>query len=49
MVSDKPAGLTDGCFMTATDRIPEARLTDPATGRCAATYPVGSDPRLQAG
>lgn len=48
VISDKPAGLGNGCYLTATDRI-EARLTDPATGRCAATYPVGSDPRLQAG
>jgi len=48
VIADKPAGLGDGCYLTATDRI-QAPLTDPATGRCAATYPVGSDPRLQAG
>ena len=48
VIADKPAGLGDGCYLTATDRI-EARLTDPATGPCAAAYPVGSDPRLQAG
>jgi len=48
VIADKPAGLGDGCYLSATDRI-EATLTDPATGPCAALYPVGSDPRQQAG
>ncbi|MER6358778.1 DUF6351 family protein [Streptomyces sp. NPDC001634] len=48
VITDKPAGLADGCYLSATSRIQQP-LTDPASGPCAATYPVGSDPRLQAG
>ncbi|WP_312868293.1 DUF6351 family protein [Amycolatopsis pithecellobii] len=48
VIANKPAGLGDGCYLSAGDRI-QAPLTYPATGRCAATYPVGSAPRLQAG
>jgi uncharacterized tannase-like protein DUF6351 len=48
MASDKPAGLADGCYLSATDRI-TSPLTDPATGPCAAQYPVASSPRQVAG
>ena len=48
VIADKPAGLADGCYLSATNRIQQP-VTNPATGPCAATYPVGSDPRLQAG
>jgi hypothetical protein len=27
----------------------QARVTDPATGPCAATYPIATNPRVQAG
>ena len=36
VITDKPAGLGDGCYLSATNRIQQP-LTDPATGRCAAT------------
>jgi hypothetical protein len=48
VLDDKPTGLTDGCFMSATDLVHQT-LTDPATGQCGAAYPVASDPRLVAG
>jgi hypothetical protein len=48
VIADKPAGLGDGCYLSATDRV-QSPLTDPATGPCAAAYPVASDPRQQAG
>jgi hypothetical protein len=48
VASDKPAGLADGCYLSATDRI-TSPLTDPATGPCAAQYPVASTPRQVAG
>lgn len=48
VASDKPAGLADGCYRSATDRI-TSPLTDPATGPCAAQYPVASSPRQVAG
>lgn len=48
VITDKPAGLGDGCYLSATDRI-LAPVTDPASGPCAATYPVASDPRQVAG
>jgi hypothetical protein len=48
VASDKPAGLADGCYLSATDRI-TSPLTDPATGPCAALYPVASSPRQVAG
>jgi len=48
VIADKPADLADGCYLSATNRIQQP-LTNPATGPCAATYPIGSDPRLQAG
>ena len=48
VLDDKPAGLTDGCFMSATDLVHQT-LTDPGTGQCGASYPVASNPRLVAG
>ena len=48
VLNDKPAGLTDGCFMSATDLVHQT-LTDPGTGQCGTTYPVASNPRLVAG
>ncbi len=48
VLNDKPAGLTDGCFLSATDLVHQT-LTDPGTGQCGAAYPVASNPRLVAG
>lgn len=48
VLDDKPAGLTDGCFMSDTDLVHQT-LTDPGTGQCGAAYPVASNPRLAAG
>jgi hypothetical protein len=48
VLDDKPAALTDGCFMSATDLVHQT-LTDPGTGQCGTTYLVGSNPRLAAG
>ena len=48
VLDDKPAGLTDGCFMSATDLVHQT-LTDPGTGQCGTAYPVASNPRLVAG
>jgi hypothetical protein len=48
ILRDKPADLGDGCYLSPAQRILEP-LTDPASGRCAALYPVGTNPRLAAG
>ncbi len=48
VLGDKPAGLTDGCFLSATNLVHQT-LTDPGTGQCGTTYPVASNPRLVAG
>jgi hypothetical protein len=48
VLDDKPAGLTDGCFLSATSLVHQT-LTDPGTGQCGAAYPVASNPRLVAG
>ena len=48
VLDDKPAGLTDGCFLSATDLVHQT-LTDPGTGQCGTSYPVASNPRLVAG
>jgi hypothetical protein len=48
VLADKPSGLTDGCFMSATDLVHQT-LTDPGTGQCGTAYPVASNPRLVAG
>ena len=48
VLNDKPAGLTDGCFLSATDLVHQT-LTDPGSEQCGAAYPVASNPRLAAG
>ncbi len=48
VLTDKPAGLGDGCYLSATQRI-VATLTYPASGACASLYPVAADTRLAAG
>jgi hypothetical protein len=48
VLDDKPADLTDGCFLSATNLMHQT-LTDPGTGVCGTTYPVASNPRLAAG
>jgi hypothetical protein len=48
VLTDKPAGLGDGCYLSADQRV-TATLTVPATGPCAALYPVGQDPRIASG
>jgi Tannase-like family of unknown function (DUF6351) len=48
VLDDKPAELTDGCFLSATNLVHQT-LTDPGTGQCGAAYPVASNPRLVAG
>ncbi len=48
VIADKPAGLGDGCYLTASQRL-EQPLTYPASGQCGAIYPIGADTRLAAG
>jgi hypothetical protein len=48
VLADKPAGLTDGCFLSATNLVHQT-LTDPGTGQCGTSFPVASNPRLVAG
>ena len=48
VLRDKPAELTDGCFLSATDLVHQT-LTDPGTGQCGAAFPVAANPRLVAG
>ncbi len=48
VIADKPAGLGDGCYLTAARRIQE-HLTYPAGGQCGVLYPVAADTRLAAG
>ncbi len=48
VIADRPADVSDGCFLSAAQRI-QAPVTDPATGPCAARFPVGTNPRTAAG
>jgi hypothetical protein len=48
VIADRPADVSDGCYLSATQRI-QAPVTDPATGPCAALYPVGTNPRTATG
>ncbi|SDO17385.1 DUF6351 family protein [Actinacidiphila guanduensis] len=48
VVAGRPAGLGDGCYLPSGQRV-LAPLTYPATGPCAALYPVASSPRGVAG
>ncbi|MFI7680753.1 DUF6351 family protein [Actinophytocola sp. NPDC049390] len=48
VIANRPADLTDGCYVSATERISEP-LTYPSGGRCGQLYPIGANPRLVAG
>lgn len=48
VAADRPASLSDGCYVSATTRL-QVRVTDPATGPCATDFPVASSPRQVAG
>jgi hypothetical protein len=48
VIANKPADLTDGCYVSATERISEP-LTYPSSGRCGQLYPIAANPRLVAG
>jgi hypothetical protein len=48
VLDDRPAGLSDGCYLSATDLLNQT-LTDPGIGQCGTVYPVASNPRLVAG
>jgi Tannase-like family of unknown function (DUF6351) len=47
VLDDKPAALSDGCFISGS--LVQQTLTDPGTGQCGAAYPVASNPRLVSG
>jgi hypothetical protein len=48
IINDRPSDVSDGCYLSGTQRV-QARVTDPASGPCAASYPVATNPRIQAG
>ncbi len=48
VLADRPASLSDGCFVSATDLVHQT-LTDPGAGQCGTLYPVAANPRLVAG
>ena len=48
VLRDRPASLSDGCYLSATNLVHQT-LTDPGTGACGAAYPVATNPRLVAG
>jgi hypothetical protein len=48
VIANKPADLTDGCYLSPTERI-QQNLTYPPTGQCGAAYPVAANPRIAAG
>jgi Tannase-like family of unknown function (DUF6351) len=48
VLSDRPASLSDGCYLSATNLVHQT-LTDPGTGACGTAYPVASNPRMVAG
>jgi hypothetical protein len=48
VIANKPADLTDGCYLSATQRIQE-KLVYPPAGQCGAAYPVAANPRIAAG
>ncbi|NYI93498.1 hypothetical protein HNR02_006873 [Amycolatopsis endophytica] len=48
VVANRPPDLSDGCYVSATERIQE-RLTYPSRGRCGELYPVAANTRLAAG
>jgi hypothetical protein len=48
VLANKPADLSDGCYLSATQRIQE-KLVYPPAGQCGAAYPVAANPRIVAG
>ncbi|HEX5119007.1 MAG TPA: DUF6351 family protein [Pseudonocardiaceae bacterium] len=48
VIVDRPSDLGDGCFLSATQRV-VAKVTDPASGACAAAFGVAQNPREIAG
>jgi Tannase-like family of unknown function (DUF6351) len=48
VLTDRPASLSDGCYLSATDLVHQ-NLTYPTGGQCGALYPVAANPRLVAG
>jgi hypothetical protein len=48
VITDRPGDVGDGCYLSATQRV-QAQVTDPATGPCAAAYPIAANPRIEAG
>jgi hypothetical protein len=48
VLADRPASLSDGCYLSATNLVHQA-LTYPTAGQCGAVYPVAANPRLVAG
>jgi hypothetical protein len=48
VLADRPASLSDGCYLSATNLVHQA-LTYPTGGQCGAVYPVAANPRLVAG
>lgn len=48
IIKDRPTSLSDGCYLSATNLVHQP-LTDPATGACAAAYPIAGNPRTVAG
>jgi hypothetical protein len=48
VIANRPADLSDGCYLSPAQRIQEP-LTYPAGGRCGAAYPVAANTRIAAG
>lgn len=48
VISDKPADLGDGCYLSPTQRVRQ-KLSYPETGQCGAIYPTAANPRIVAG
>jgi len=48
VLADRPKDVSDGCYLPGAQLI-HAPLTDPATGACAARFPVAGNTRLGAG
>lgn len=48
VIANKPGDLTDGCYVSATERISE-EWTYPSSGRCGELFPMPANPRLVAG
>ncbi|HEY3708027.1 MAG TPA: DUF6351 family protein [Amycolatopsis sp.] len=48
VIANRPADLSDGCYVSATQRVQE-KLTYPSSGQCGAAYPVAENTRTAAG